>query len=85
MYKLYHCRINDSDEEEDITYSNPSAKSEVCWGLSQSSCNLAKELLPAPQLSLGNSLENLLMLSNTESKSSERTDGEEAENTDVCS
>lgn len=69
------CRGNDSDQEDDGT--NPNTKSEVCWGLSESSCNLAKELLSAPQLSFTESDENQLLFAKTESK----LDDKEAENT----
>lgn len=67
-------RVNDSDEEE--SGINANTKSEVGWGLSESSCNLAKELLSVPQLNLAESEENLLS-SNVESK--EGDDDKEAE------
>ena len=54
-------RVSDSDEEDGSTDS--SAKSEVCWGLSRSSCNLAKELLTAQQLSMAEEPEENLRLS----------------------
>ena len=73
------CRGNDSDEEDESR--NPQTKSEVCWGLSKSSCNLAKELLSAPQLSLTESEENLLVFAKVESKSSSQECEEEGEKT----
>ena len=65
-------RVSDSDEEDGGT--DPSTKSEVCWGLSRSSCNLAKELLTAQQLSVAESEENFLQLTKLESKSSQEKD-----------
>lgn len=75
-------RVSDSDEEDGGT--DPSTKSEVCWGLSRSSCNLAKELLTAQQLSVAESEENFLQLTKLESKSSqERDDKDEEKPADV--
>ena len=75
-------RVSDSDEEDGGT--DPNTKSEVCWGLSRSSCNLAKELLTAQQLSVAESEENFLQLTKLESKSSqERDDKDEEKPADV--
>lgn len=51
-------------EEDDTALTSTSSlqeKAEVCWGLSTSSCNLAKELLPDALLQVSESEENVAL------------------------
>jgi len=51
----------DEDETNTLSSTTLQQKAEICWGLSTSSCNLAKELLPESQLRLSSSEEDLAL------------------------
>lgn len=60
MDVLCTCRV-DEDETNTLSSTTLQQKAEICWGLSTSSCNLAKELLPESQLRLSSSEEDLAL------------------------
>ena len=60
VHVLCLCRVEE-DDTNTLSSTTLEQKAEICWGLSTSSCNLAKELLPDSQLRLSSSEEDLAL------------------------